>query len=65
MISTIKSGKGLTGAIFGSKEQCVVITVDDEAHIVILNTTVGTYLYVEVYRWFKQNLFHFQHWQLI
>lgn len=48
-ISTIKAGKGLIGAMFGSQEQCVVIQVDDEAQIAISNTTVGTYLYVEVY----------------
>lgn len=49
-ISTIKaSGKGLLGALAGTKEQCVVIQVDDEAQIAISNTTVGTYLYVEVY----------------
>lgn len=58
-ISTIKSGKGLTGAIFGSKEQCVVITVDDEAQIVISNTTVGTYLYVEVYLMVQTKLISF------
>lgn len=48
-ISTIKAGKGLVGALFGTKEQCVVVQVDDEAQIAISNTTVGTYLYVEVY----------------
>ena len=48
-ISTIKAGKGLTGALFGTKEQCVVVQVDDEAQIAISNTTVGKYLYVEVY----------------
>lgn len=48
-ISTIKAGKGLVGAMFGTKEQCVVVQVDDEAQIAISNTTVGTYLYVEVY----------------
>lgn len=48
-ISTIKAGNGLAGALFGTKEQCVVVQVDDEAQIVISNTTVGTYLYVEVY----------------
>lgn len=58
-ISTIKSGKGLAGAIFGSKEQCVVITVDDEAQIAISNTTVGTYLYVEVYLMVQQKLISF------
>ena len=48
-ISTIKAGKGLAGALFGTKEQCVVVQVDNEAQIAISNTTVGTYLYVEVY----------------
>lgn len=49
-ISTIKaSGGGLLGALGASKEQCVVIRVDNEAQIAISNTTVGTYLYVEVY----------------
>lgn len=48
-ISTIKAGKGLTGALFGTKEQCVVVQVDNESQIAISNTTVGTYLYVEVY----------------
>ena len=42
-ISTIKAtGKGLLGALAGTKEQCVVIQVDDEAQIAISNTTVGT-----------------------
>ena len=58
-ISTLKSGKGLAGAIFGSKEQCVVITIDDEAQIAISNTTVGTYLYVEVYLMVQQKLISF------
>lgn len=49
-ISTIKaSGGGFLGALGASKEQCVVIQVDNEAQIAISNTTVGTYLYVEVY----------------
>lgn len=49
-ISTIKaSGGGLLGALGASKEQCVVIQVDSEAQIAISNTTVGSYLYVEVY----------------
>ena len=58
-ISTLKSGKGLAGALFGSKEQCVVITIDDEAQIAISNTTVGTYLYVEVYLMVQQKLISF------
>lgn len=48
-INTIKAGRGVAGALFGSKEQCVVIDIDKEAQIAISNTTVGTYLYVEVY----------------
>lgn len=48
-IATVKAGKGLTGALFGTKEQCVVVEIDKEAQIAISNTTVGTYLYVEVY----------------
>lgn len=58
-ISTLKSGKGLAGALFGSKEQCVVIAIDDEAQIAISNTTVGTYLYVEVYLMVQQKLISF------
>ena len=49
-IATIKaSGGGLLGALGASKERCVVIQIDSEAQIAISNTTVGTYLYVEVY----------------
>ena len=59
VITTLKSGRGLAGAIFGSKEQCVVISIDDEAQIAISNTTVGTYLYVEVYLMVKQKIFSF------
>lgn len=44
-IDTVKSG----GLIFGSKDQCVVIDLGNKTRIVIANTTVGTYLYVEVY----------------
>jgi len=44
-IKEIKAG----GMFFGTKEQCVVIEVDKEAQIAISNTTVGTYLYIEVY----------------
>jgi hypothetical protein len=44
-IKQIKAG----GMFFGTKEQCVVIEVDKEAQIAISNTTVGSYLYVEVY----------------
>lgn len=58
-ITTIKSGKGLAGAMFGSKEQCVVITIDDEAQIAISNNTVGTYLYVSVYLMIQKKLISF------
>ncbi len=56
-IQTIKGGKGLAGAIFGAKEQCVVIQIDSEAQIAISNTTVGTYLYVEVYLMIHEKIF--------
>lgn len=50
VISNIKaSGGGILGALGASKEQCVVIEVDKEAQIAIANTSVGTYLYVEIY----------------
>jgi hypothetical protein len=45
IVKQVKAG----GMFFGTKEQCVVIEVDKEAQIAISNTTVGTYLYVEVY----------------
>lgn len=49
-ISTIiASGGGLFGALGASKEQCVVIQIDSESQIAISNTSVGTYLYVEIY----------------
>lgn len=48
-ISTFKVGKGLVGALFGTKERCVIVQVDDEAQIAIVNTTVETYLYVDIY----------------
>jgi hypothetical protein len=44
-IQTVKAG----GMFFGTKEQCVSIEVDKEAQIVISNTSVGSYLYVELY----------------
>ena len=56
-IQTLKSGKGLMGAVFGTKEQCVVVDVDSEAKIAISNTTVGTYLYVEVYLLIQEKIF--------
>ena len=46
--ATVKDVK-VGGMFFGSKEQCVIIEVDKDAQIVISNTTVGTYLYVELY----------------
>lgn len=49
----------MAGALFGSKEQCVVISVDDEAQIAISNTSVGTYLYVEVYLMVQQKFISF------
>ena len=56
-ISTIKaSGGGLLGALGASKEQCVVIQVDNEAQIAISNTTVGSYLYVEVYLMIQEKI---------
>lgn len=45
------------GALFAAKEQCVVIQIDNEAQIAISNTTVGTYLYVEVYLMVQEKLF--------
>ena len=45
-IQTLKGGKGLMGAVFAAKEQCVVVDVDSEAKIAISNTSVGSYLYV-------------------
>ena len=56
-ISTIKaSGGGLLGALGASREQCVVIQVDSEAQIAISNTTVGTYLYVEIYLMIQEKI---------
>ena len=54
-IKQIKAG----GMFFGTKEQCVVIEVDKEAQIVISNTTVGTYLYVEVFLMVQEKSFLF------
>ena len=56
-IQTLKGGKGLMGAVFAAKEQCVVVDVDGEAKIAISNTTVGTYLYVEVYLMIQEKIF--------
>ena len=58
-ISTVKAGKGLAGALFGTKEQCVLVQVDNEAQIAIANTTVGTYLYVEVYLMVQEKISFF------
>lgn len=44
-LDTVKSG----GMIFGTKEQCVSIACGNNTRIVIANTTVGTYLYVQLY----------------
>lgn len=44
-IKQVKAG----GLLFGTKEQCVVIQTDKEAQIIISNTTIGKYLYVELY----------------
>lgn len=48
-VKNVKSGKGLGGALFGTKEQCVVVDVEDGYQICIANTTVGTYLYVGIH----------------
>ena len=50
-IQNIKAG----GFFFGTKEQCVVVQIDKESQIAISNTTVGTYLYVEVYLMMTEN----------
>lgn len=55
-IQTLKGGKGLMGAVFAAKEQCVVVDVDSEAKIAISNTTVGNYLYVEVYLMIQEKI---------
>ena len=51
-VKDVKAG----GFLFGTKEQCVVIEIDDDAQIAISNTTVGTYLYVEVYLMVQEKL---------
>lgn len=48
-VKNVKGGRGLMGAIAGSKEECVVIDVTDKYTLNIACTTVGTYLYVGVY----------------
>ena len=50
-------GKGLFGALLATKEQCVVIDGGKTFEIIVANTTVGTYLYVEVYLNLKMGLF--------
>jgi hypothetical protein len=44
-LEKIKTG----GTLFGTKEECIVVSVDKDWQIVISNTTVGTYLYVVLY----------------
>ena len=56
-IQTLKGGKGLMGAVFAAKEQCVVVDVDSEAKIAISNTSVGSYLYVETYLLIQEKIF--------
>jgi len=46
---TIKELKAGFIPFMKTKEQCVVIEIDKESQIAISNTTVGTYLYVELY----------------
>lgn len=48
-VKNVKGGRGVLGAIAGSKEQCVVIDVADRFTLNIACTTVGNYLYVGVY----------------
>ena len=56
-ITTIKAnGGGLLGALGATREQCVVVKIDSEAQIAISNTTVGSYLYVEVYLMVQEKL---------
>ena len=47
-IQQVKAG-AIAGLFKSGRAQCVVIQVDQESQIAISNTTVGTYLYVEVY----------------
>jgi len=56
-IQSMSSGKGLLGSLLATKEQCVVIDGGKTFEIVVANTTVGTYLYVEVYLNVKVGLF--------
>lgn len=48
-VRNVKAGKGFSGMVFGTKEQCIVIDIDDGYQICISNTSVGTYLYVGIY----------------
>ncbi len=48
-IDSVKAGKGLMGALTGSKEQCVTIDAGDGYTVAVSCTTVGTYLYVCIY----------------
>ena len=45
VIKEIKAG----GLLFKTREQCVVIEIDRDEQIIISNTTVGAFLYVEAY----------------
>ncbi len=45
VVKQVKAG----GLLFGTKEQCIVIETDKEAQIIISNTSVGSYLYIELY----------------
>ena len=47
-IQEIKAGV-ISGLFKSGREQCVVIQIDKESQIAISNTTVGTYLYVQLY----------------
>lgn len=48
-IKYVKAGRGWVGALAGSKEQCVVVDIQDEYSVNIASTTVGTFLYVCIY----------------
>jgi len=51
-VKQVKAG----GLLFGTKEQCVVIQTDKEAQIIISNTSVGYYLYVELYLMIQEKM---------
>ena len=38
-----------SGGFFGTKEQCVTVEVAQGHRVVIANTTIGSYLYVNIY----------------